>query len=86
MLKEYGWNHAMSLVMKLLIDAGLSLALFAKHNSSPHAVFLKIEKRDDGLYSLKSKLFLIILEFEAGKPKPKTQPQTSCKNYAAGQG
>jgi len=71
MLKEYSWIHAMSLVIKPLIDAGLSLALFAKHNGSLHSVFLKIEKRDDGLYSLKANFSSLPWSLRLGNPSLK---------------
>ncbi|MEN8817758.1 MAG: class I SAM-dependent methyltransferase [Nonlabens sp.] len=65
--KEYGWNHSLSEVIQSLIEAGLTIELFAEHDGSPYDVFPNMELRDDGLYYLKNQLFPTLFELKARK-------------------
>lgn len=65
--KEYGWNHSLSEVIQSLIEAGLTIELFAEHDGSPYDVFPDMELRDDGLYYLKDQLFPTLFEIKAVK-------------------
>ncbi|MDP5100129.1 MAG: SAM-dependent methyltransferase, partial [Nonlabens sp.] len=67
MSKEYGWNHALSEVIQSLVDAGLTIELFAEHDGSPYNIFPEMELKEDGLYYLKNGLFPTIFELKASK-------------------
>lgn len=67
MSKEYGWNHSLSEVIQSLIDAGLSISLFAEHDGGPYAIFPDMELKDDGLNYLKNGLHPTIFELMAIK-------------------
>ena len=65
--KEYGWNHSLSEVIQSLINAGLTLELFAEHDGSPYNVFPDMEKREDGLYYIKDGLSPTLFEVKVRK-------------------
>jgi hypothetical protein len=65
--KEYGWNHSLSEVVQSLIEAGLTIELFAEHDGSPYNVFPNMKQREDGLYYLKDQLFPTLFEIKARK-------------------
>jgi hypothetical protein len=57
----------MSAVIQSLIDAGLTITLFAEHDGSPYNIFPDMELKDNGLYYLKNGLFPTIFELKAKK-------------------
>jgi SAM-dependent methyltransferase len=65
--KEYGWNHSLSEVIQSLLEAGLTLELFAEHEGSPYDVFPDMELNDDGLYYTKDGLSPSLFELKARK-------------------
>lgn len=65
--KEYGWNHSLSEVIQSLIEAGLTIELFAEHDGSPYDVFPNMEKREDSLYYIKDGLYPTLFELKARK-------------------
>ncbi|AZQ43840.1 class I SAM-dependent methyltransferase [Nonlabens ponticola] len=62
--KEYTWNHPLSEVIQSLIDAGLTIELFAEHDGSPYNVFPEMTKKGD-LYYLENQLYPTIFEIKA---------------------
>jgi 2-polyprenyl-3-methyl-5-hydroxy-6-metoxy-1,4-benzoquinol methylase len=67
--KEYGWNHSLSEVIQSLVDAGLTLELFAEHDGSPYDVFPDMEKRADDLFYIKDGRSPSIFEIKVRKEK-----------------
>ena len=65
--KEYGWNHGLSEVINSLISAGLKIEFLNEHNGSPYDVLPNLEKKNDGLYYTKDKLYPLIFEVKATK-------------------
>ncbi|MFK7746816.1 MAG: class I SAM-dependent methyltransferase [Kordia sp.] len=68
--KEYAWNHGLSDVITALINAGLTIELFAEHDASPYDVLPDLIKNKEGLYETKDKLYPLIYELKATK-KPR---------------
>ena len=51
-LISHSWNHGLGDVLGALLDAGLSLERFTELDGSPHNVFPRPVKGDDGLYRI----------------------------------
>jgi 2-polyprenyl-3-methyl-5-hydroxy-6-metoxy-1,4-benzoquinol methylase len=62
--KEYVWNHSLSEVIQSLIDAGLTIDLFAEHNQCPYNIFPDMVECD-GMFQLKKPLYPILFELKA---------------------
>lgn len=50
--KEYSWNHSLSEVINVLINAGLELKFLNEHSYSPFPCFNKVVKGVDGNYRI----------------------------------
>ncbi|GAB5400627.1 MAG: class I SAM-dependent methyltransferase [Aureisphaera sp.] len=65
--KEYGWNHSLSEVIGVLLEAGLTIEVVNEMDASPYDVFPDLVKNSDGCYELKEKLYPLLFEVKARK-------------------
>ncbi|MBX2827464.1 MAG: class I SAM-dependent methyltransferase [Flavobacteriaceae bacterium] len=65
--KEYGWNHSLSEVIGVLLEAGLTIEAFNEMDASPYDVFPDLVKNDQGYYELQDKLYPLLFEIKARK-------------------
>ncbi|MDC8006093.1 class I SAM-dependent methyltransferase [Aureisphaera galaxeae] len=65
--KEYGWNHSLSEVLSVLIEAGLTIKTVNEMDASPYNVFPDLVKNETGYYELKDKLYPLLFEVKAKK-------------------
>ncbi len=67
--KEYCWNHGLSEVINALSDAGLHIDFLNEHDESPYDVLPNLILTNNGMYRTKDKLYPLIFEIKATKPK-----------------
>lgn len=65
--KEYGWNHSLGEIITELSKAGLTIEYLKEQDGSPYDIFPGLEKNDEGLFELTSKLYPLIFEIKAIK-------------------
>jgi SAM-dependent methyltransferase len=65
--KEYGWNHGLSEVINVLIEAGLQIEYLNEYHESPYDVLPNLVKTESGMYTTKDQLYPLIFELKAKK-------------------
>ncbi|MCD2260276.1 class I SAM-dependent methyltransferase [Psychroserpens luteolus] len=65
--KEYGWNHGLSEVINVLIEAGLKIDYLNEYDESPYNVLPDLVKTKSGNYVTKDKLYPLLFEIKATK-------------------